>query len=159
MSGKKIFKLGLAGIFLAVVAYVLVAAERDMERIAEENGLDAEQTAAFRSCDRHMSGKEMVSGGMTLSRVPKDICVCQSRAMVAVFNGGEYSSHKNVVNYLGGKKKRKPLNSKHLKYPTSAEEEFDRLEQSLRRCVAEYVAEGRRRALESHPELGARQSG
>lgn len=145
----KVIKICVAGAFIAVAAHAVLQSEKDLERIAEENGFDAERTAAFKSCDGDMSGKSLTVGGSTYSRVPKEICACHSQEMVAVFKSGSYSSHDNVVDYLTDETIRQPLTQSHLKNPSSVEGEFARLEDSLTRCVMDFAAEEDRRAREA----------
>lgn len=134
--------------FLAFVAWAYVKDQSDLERIAAENGFDAEHTAAFKACDRQMSGRSLSLGGVTYSKVPNDICVCQTLAMVAVLRSGEYSSHRNVVNYLTDENDRRPLDPSQLKNPADPEGEFRRLSEHLRLCVFHFSLASDRRNRE-----------
>ena len=146
---KRVIKLVVFAAFLAFVANAWVDDEKKLDRIAKENNLDAEQTAAFRSCDSDMNGKMLTIGDATYSHVPDEICVCQSREMVAVFKEGAYSSHENVVEFLTDEKTRRPLNANHLKHPSNPANEFARLEESLVQCTILYSLERSDRAREA----------
>lgn len=145
---RKTFSILVLGGFVAIIGWAHLENEKDIKSIARENGFDDERTAAYRACDGHMSGKTLTTGGVTYSQVPDEICVCHSRNMQAVFKSGEYSSHRNVIDYLTDEDTPKPLNQSDLKAPAHAELDFMRLAISVGQCVESYQLETDRRNRE-----------
>ena len=146
---KTFFRLFVLCGVISVLGWAYLDNQDDLERIAMEHGLDAEQTAAFKACAGHMAGKSLSLANATYSRVPREICVCQSRSMVAVFRSGEYRSHENIVDYLSDDGPRRPLDQSQLQRPESAEGDFTRLADSLMQCTMFYHLESTRRNQEA----------
>ena len=137
---KKIVGLCLLGIFVVVAVKGWLESEARIERIANEHDFDAEQTAAFRSCDDHMADKELHFPDLRIAGIPDRVCICHSREMMSVFNNGEYSSHGDLIDYLANDKEGNPLNQTQLREPMSAETGYERLVTSLSRCLSEFYA-------------------
>lgn len=145
--------LGLAG-FGLFVGYVVIDMERDVREVARQHGLTAEETAAYRACDRDMGKKKMTlkgAGTSVTSFVPPEVCACQSKAMARTFRPGAYGSHRRVVDVLTeGRSPSERLEATDLRSPSPAPElQFLELVGSLSGCITAYRQDNDRRVAEA----------
>jgi hypothetical protein len=149
--------IGLLAVFLGIFGYSLKDGRIDdgarLASLAKEYKLTAQETSALDVCMSDMVGKSITFSSSTGSSkhgsVPVNICACQAKTMVSVFEDGKYASHQNVVDFMVNGSGEKTLNSPDLKSHTrSVAVQFDRLTASLDQCAERYQAEESKRAQE-----------
>lgn len=83
--------------------------QSELSVLAEKNGLNEAEKAAFMSCIMDMRGKTLShngpSGKTTMTAIPPEICICHSRTMVKLFRDNRYSGHGGVVDTSSTAKK------------------------------------------------------
>jgi hypothetical protein len=169
------FKMVVGVLLLTGALYLggkgFVANDTKLKELIASNKLSEEEGLAFRACVSDMRGKsytiKSAKGSVKMSRVPREICVCQSRTMARVFKKDQYGDHDRFMDYVsegsktflgdGDLPKMERANLKSGYDPDSA---LLALVSSLGKCSDEYKAkhvreqkEARRRVLKNNPNL------
>lgn len=141
MQVKSLFVFGVVG--LAAVAGIKgrQAEQAEIQKIAVEQKLSADETAAFRSCVTDMKSKNLTqksdNGSVTLSSVPKEICVCQAREMVKTLTPAQYGENARAVKLFGEEDKIGAL-TQIANEPGPASERVLKLSLSLGACLVDF---------------------
>lgn len=115
--------------------------QQKLASVAKEYGLNAQQQAAFHACNAQMSGLQTGHpDAQGKGSVPPQICACQSKHMVGVFQPDQYSSHKNVINSVteNSTAAQNSLDASEMHSKYTPEQGFELLRFSLKSCFFEY---------------------
>lgn len=143
MSGKYSSRLiAIIGISLGLAACGDPLA--DAMLYAKKKGLSEVQTAAFMACFKHTARNKpmfpVAEGNVVMKSVPMEICACQSKTILSVFQEFKYGSHTAFAVYMSkeNKKKRPRFNKKELRPGLKSIDAGKQLEASLTSCVETY---------------------
>ncbi|MFO1034881.1 MAG: hypothetical protein U1E15_12710 [Hyphomicrobiales bacterium] len=153
--------VGRSGALAFTAALILAAACGDsgeISRISEEMKLNEKQQYAFSVCARDLKGKRMpifqISGkDMKMTRVPLEVCGCQSKTLAAVFKDDPSvkAAHPGFVSFAAKKKKIKfpKLDEKLITEGVKKEDGMKMLWDSFTACTTQYQSQFPKRALTS----------
>jgi hypothetical protein len=138
--------LGLGLVALALVGCGGPGAE-EFDKLAKQNKLNKSERLALEGCYKAMGGKKpIVTIGTEvkmMSDVPLEVCVCQSRAMAAVFQDGQYGSYDGFTRWYGRlEKKTFPrLSRKDTKIGIDRTAASKRLVKSFESCANQFATQ------------------
>ncbi len=131
--------LGL-GVIAAFVGNIMLDHDKELNNIAAKHSLSAEETVAFKACVGDLSGHKLkYKDGSSISKIPREVCVCQAKQMVRIFKPGQYSSHGNIIKLSArnNSSSKQLLEPKDLRSPSNVKATFVKLQKSVMRCVSE----------------------
>ena len=134
---------------LAALALILAgcggASDEMLLRYTKSKGLTEVQTQAFMACANATRANKPVLPGtqansfVRMTKVPFDVCLCQSSAILATFAPKQYKNYTKVAEYLAreDKTKKKPprFGKKALQDGVKPKEATPRLEKNFASCV------------------------
>ena len=134
--------------------------ESETKKLIAENKLSALEAVAFRACKSQMTGKTYTpktgaGGSVKMSRVPMEICVCQSRTMVKVFKEDQFGEQAKFIDYVADHDSGKLSDSvpqfdkASLKGSYTSTDALLTLAASLGNCSSTYNAKREREAREA----------
>jgi hypothetical protein len=132
----------LAGLGLALAG--CGGDDETLKNYAKAKRFSENQTAAFLACAAATrSNKPILPGPLPktqvkMVKVPYDVCVCQSSAIMSVFVPKKYPSYSTFAEYLAKEKKKKAprFSKKALQGGVKPGDASPRLEKSFVSCVA-----------------------
>ena len=137
----KIVALGLVGLGVSACGG---PSQEEIDALIKAAKLSKSELAAYKVCSTDMLGVSPVlvttKGLWKMSRVPVEVCICQSKTLAVVFKDDKFTSHPKFVSYVSKEKKKKlpKLNQKELKSGFQAETVASKLENSLLSCTIKY---------------------
>lgn len=148
MRGLRIKRLGLFVAMGLALAGCGGASDEALVKYTKSKGLSEQQTNAFMACaSATRSNKPVLPGQLPntqvkMTKVPFDVCLCQSSAIMAVFVPKQYKNYTTFAEYLAkeDKTKKKPprFNKKYLQGGLKAGDVSPRLEKNFASCVASW---------------------
>ena len=159
MQVKSLVAFGVIGLVAYAGLKGRKAEQAEIQKIAVEQKLSANETMAFRSCVSDMSSKQLTQksdkGSVTLSSVPKEICVCQAREMAKILKPEQFGENAKAVKLFGESDKVAALTNL-VAGADQASERALKLSLSLAQCLSDFKA--KRDALQTEALTKARQS-
>ena len=149
---------------LALTALILAACgdSGEISRISEEMKLNDKQQYAFSVCARDLKGKRMpifqISGKeMKMTRVPLEVCGCQSKTLAAVFKDDPSvkAAHPGFVSFAAKKKKIKfpKLDEKLIADGVKKEDGMKMLWDSFTACTTQYQSQFPKKSADLFKEV------
>ncbi len=149
MSGKRMKRFGMLAALGLVLAGCGGASDEALVKYTKAKGLSELQTQAFMACASATRSNKPVLPGvepntqLKMTKVPFDVCLCQSSAIMAVFTPKQYKSYSTFAEYLAmaDKTKRKPprFGKKLLQDGIKAGDVSPRLAKNFSACVATWT--------------------
>jgi hypothetical protein len=158
LEGRKMQKSKLKyGLLLAVAVALSACGDgKEIERISEKMKLNESEQYAFMICNRDMKVKLPVmeiNGQLSkMTRLPLEICGCQSKTLAEVFQGNPGIKAGNVIFTSfakKGKKGRLPkVPEELLKKGVTADAAITRLWESFQNCTTSYQSAAKEKAAD-----------
>lgn len=137
------------GVVIALIAYMAfeknkdVSSEMDVryEAVMSKYDMSLSEAKAYGDCKSQIWDKHFTPrAGVSMSKIPAEVCLCQARTMAKHFKEGQNSSHEDVVDYVAnkpGSNRRVPIYLAHadLLKPTDTKTQFLTLAKSLNQCA------------------------
>jgi hypothetical protein len=138
--------------------------ETEMKKLIADNKLSVQEAVAFRACQSQMTGKtynpkSATGGSIKMSRVPLEICVCQSRTMVKVFKEDHFGEQAKFIDYVSDHESGKfsdnvpQFDKASLKGSYTSTGALLTLATALGNCSSTYSAKQEREALEAKKKV------
>lgn len=142
--------LGVVGLALAGCG----GNDETLMKYAKAKGMSENQTAAFLACAAGTKSNKPVLPGkqaktlVKMTKIPFDICVCQSSAIMSVFVPKQYKNYSTFAEYLGKEEKKRPprFSKKVLQGGIKPADASKRLEASFVNCVAGWTKQNEEEA-------------
>lgn len=147
MSIKNYFALAILGVIAWFAYGKYEEKQAQTTKLVKDYNLSDVQLAAYKVCDRQMSGKQLDPKNPDIKvvngSVPASICACQAKQMAKVMLPGEYSSHKRVIDSMteGERDTSTELKASQLNTGYSPSSGFSSLHRSLLGCISHYRVE------------------
>lgn len=107
------------------------------QAVMDTYSLSSIEAKAFQTCQSQMRRADFKPrSGVTMTRVPAEICACHAPMMVEHFKPGEGSEHSKVLAYVAGSSTRTTLDPNSLIDPNRPSQQFMALAQNLNSCAA-----------------------
>jgi len=108
------------------------------QAVMDAYNLSSIEASAFQTCQSQMRRADFKPrAGVTMTRVPAEICACHAPMMVKHFKPGKGSEHALVLAYVSGSSKNTALDPNSLIDPSQPGKQFMTLARNLNSCAAD----------------------
>ncbi|WP_373503110.1 hypothetical protein [Aestuariivirga sp.] len=148
-SRRFVILLGL-GVLLAACG----SDEEALQKYAKARKMPENQTAAFMACANEMKRNKPVfatpKGNLVMTSVPWDICACQSKTMITVFEDDRHKAIASFATYMALETKKRPprFSKKDMKPKLKSPDVAKRLETAFNACVTAYKDANKEKSAE-----------
>jgi len=124
--------------------------------VMTEHNMSLSEAKALRKCNSQIRDKVFKPrNGITMTKVPKNVCICQAKSMAKHFKEDQYSQHDYVVDYVASGKGEISLNPEDLIDRKNPQAQFRALATSLNMCAYKSANEVNQKTIDRIDELCA----